>query len=74
MSARCGALEVEILAYGLRPDHVHQIAVPRSADGLSRAIGEVRNDRNRLVVVLRSGYDEIRKRRSNRTTSVGGRQ
>ena len=28
-------------AYCLMPNHVHLIAVPKSADGLRRAIGEV---------------------------------
>jgi Transposase IS200 like len=40
MAEWCNALEVEILAYWLMPNHVHLIAVPQSADGLGRAIGE----------------------------------
>ena len=42
-SWRSGAApdEVEIWAYCLMPNHVHLIAVPHSADGMRRAIGEV---------------------------------
>ena len=32
--------EVEIWAYCLTPNHVHLIAVPRTDDGLARAVGE----------------------------------
>jgi putative transposase len=49
ISEWCGALEVEILAYCLMPNHVHLIAVPRSADGLRRAIGEVHRRYSRMV-------------------------
>jgi hypothetical protein len=37
MAEWCNALEVEILAYCLIPDHVHLIAVPQSADGRNPA-------------------------------------
>ena len=36
----CRTYGVSILAYCLMPNHVHLVAVPRSADGLRRAIGE----------------------------------
>lgn len=39
MAQFCLAEQVEIWAYCLMPNHVHLIAVPRSADGLRRAIG-----------------------------------
>jgi putative transposase len=45
----CGTLEVKILAYCLMPNHVHLIAVPQSADGLRRAIGEVHRRYSRMV-------------------------
>src|ERR1017187_289233 len=41
MAQWCGAHKVEIWAYCLMPNRVHLIAVPQSADGLRRAIGEV---------------------------------
>jgi len=37
------------LAYCLMPNHLHLIAVPRSADGLRRAIGEVHRRYTRMV-------------------------
>jgi putative transposase len=37
MAEWCNALEVEILAYCLMPNHVHLIAVPQSADGRNPA-------------------------------------
>lgn len=40
MAEWCGKCGVEIWAYCLMPNHVHLIAVPESADGLRRAIGE----------------------------------
>jgi putative transposase len=49
MSEWCGAHAVEILAYCLMPNHVHLIAVPRSDDGLRRAIGEAHRRYTRLV-------------------------
>ena len=42
MAQWCGAHQVEIWAYCLMPNHVHLIAVPHSAEGLRRAVGEVR--------------------------------
>ena len=49
MGQWCGVHEVEILAYCLMPNHVHLIAVPQSADGLRRAIGEVHRRYTRMV-------------------------
>ena len=40
MKTWCARHEVEVQAYCLMPNHVHLIAVPASADGLARAIGE----------------------------------
>ena len=41
--------QVEIWAYCLMPNHVHLIAVPQSADGLRRAIGEAHRRYTRMV-------------------------
>jgi putative transposase len=49
MAEWCGAHQVEIWAYCLMPNHVHLIAVPQSADGLCRAIGEVHRRYTRMV-------------------------
>jgi putative transposase len=49
MAEWCGAHHVEIWAYCLIPNHVHLIAVPHSADGLRRAIGEVHHRYARMV-------------------------
>jgi putative transposase len=49
MGQWCGAHDVEILAYCLMPNHVHLIAVPQSADGLKRAIGEAHRRYTRMV-------------------------
>jgi putative transposase len=49
MAEWCNALEVEILAYCLMPNHVHLIAVPQSADGLGRAIGEAHRRYTRMI-------------------------
>jgi putative transposase len=49
MAEWCSAHSVEILAYCLMPNHVHLIAVPQSADGLARAIGEVHRRYTRMV-------------------------
>ncbi len=49
MAEWCGAHSVEVLAYCLMPNHVHLIAVPQSADGLARAIGEVHRRYTRMV-------------------------
>ena len=40
---------VELWAYCLMPNHVHLVAVPESADGLRRAIGEVHRRYSRRV-------------------------
>jgi putative transposase len=55
MGQWCSAHQVEIWAYCLMPNHVHLIAVPRSADGLRRAIGEVHRRYTRMVN-LREGW------------------
>jgi putative transposase len=49
MGEWCGAHGVQIWAYCLMPNHVHLIAVPRSADGLRRALGEVHRRYTRMV-------------------------
>jgi putative transposase len=49
MGQWCAAHQVEILAYCLMPNHVHLIAVPRSADGLRLAIGEVHRRYTRMI-------------------------
>lgn len=36
----CGRQQVAIWAWCLMPNHVHLLAVPRTSDGLARAIGE----------------------------------
>lgn len=51
----CAAAKVRILAYCLMPNHVHLIAVPASADGLRRAIGEAHR-RYTLRINLREGW------------------
>lgn len=43
---KCG---VEVWAYCLMPNHVHLIAVPETADGLRRGIGEAHRRYSRLV-------------------------
>ena len=43
---RCG---VEVWAYCLMPNHVHLIAVPSTADGLRRAVGEAHRRYTRMV-------------------------
>jgi REP-associated tyrosine transposase len=45
----CGAHRVEIWTHRLKPSHVHLIAVPQSADGLKRAVGEVHRRCTRMV-------------------------
>jgi putative transposase len=49
MGQWCGAHSVEILAYCMMPNHVPLIAVPQSADGLRRAIGEVHRRYTRMI-------------------------
>ena len=45
----CSRHGVAIWAYCLMPNHVHLIAVPRSADGLARALGEAHRRYTRMV-------------------------
>jgi putative transposase len=40
LAEQAGKADVEIWAYCLMPNHVHLIAVPRTDDGLARAVGE----------------------------------
>jgi putative transposase len=40
LAEQAGKADVEIWAYCLIPNHVHLIAVPRTDDGLARAVGE----------------------------------
>ena len=49
MAQWCRSCEVEIWAYCLMPNHVHLIAVPKSADELRRAIGEAHRRYTRRV-------------------------
>jgi len=51
MAEWCGAHKVEVWAYCLMPNHVHLIAVPKTADGLNRAIGEAHRRYSRMVNV-----------------------
>ena len=55
MAEWCGAHSLEIWAYCLMANHVHLIAVPQTADGLARAIGEVHRRYTRMVN-LREGW------------------
>jgi putative transposase len=49
MGQFCKVENVEVWAYCLMPSHVHMIAVPQSADGLRRAIGEAHRRYTRMV-------------------------
>jgi len=49
MGEWCRSCAVEVWAYCLMPNHVHLIAVPNSADGLRRAIGEAHRRYTRRV-------------------------
>jgi putative transposase len=49
MGQSCSAHQVEIWAYCLMPNHLRLIAVPQSADGLRRAIGEAHRRYTRMV-------------------------
>ena len=49
MSRWCGEQRVQIWAYCLMPNHVHLIAVPKTEDGLRRAIGEAHRRYTRRV-------------------------
>ena len=55
MAEWCGRCGVAIWAYCLMPNHVHLIAVPDSADGLRRAIGEAHR-RYTCAVNLRENW------------------
>jgi len=49
MAERCRHWGVEVWAYCLMPNHVHLIAVPATADGLARAIGEAHRRYTRRI-------------------------
>lgn len=49
MAEWCFRRDVEVWAYCLMPNHVHLIAVPKSEDGLRRAIGEAHRRYTRMV-------------------------
>jgi putative transposase len=49
MGLWCKEQDVEIWAYCLMPNHVHLIAVPKTEDGLRRAIGEAHRRYSRRV-------------------------
>jgi putative transposase len=49
MAEWCGERGVEVWAYCLMPNHVHLVAVPRSEDGLGRAVGEAHRRYTRRI-------------------------
>ncbi len=49
MAHWCSEHQVQIWAYCLMPNHVHLIAVPKTAEGLCRAIGEAHRRYTRRV-------------------------
>ena len=49
MAEWCGEQKVAVWAYCLMPNHVHLIVVPKSEDGLRRAIGEAHRRYTRRV-------------------------
>ena len=49
MAEWCGRCGVAVWAYCLMPNHVHLIVVPRTEDGLRRAIGEAHRRYTRAV-------------------------
>jgi len=49
MATWCRKYKVAVWAWCLMPNHVHLIAVPRSEEGLARAIGEAHRRYTRLV-------------------------
>ncbi len=55
MAEWCGECRVAIWAYCLLPNHVHLIAVPKTEDGLRRAIGEAHRRYTRQIN-LREGW------------------
>jgi len=49
MAEWCGKYAVEIWAYCLMPNHIHLMAVPKTEDGLARAIGEAHRRYSRMI-------------------------
>jgi len=49
MAEQCAAHGVRIRAWCLMPNHVHLVAVPRTAEGLARAVGEAHRRYTRRV-------------------------
>ena len=49
MAEWCDKYAVEIWAYCLMPNHIHLMAVPKTEDGLARAIGEAHRRYSRMV-------------------------
>jgi putative transposase len=49
MAEWCGKHKVKVWAYCVMPNHVHLIVVPKTADGLCRAIGEAHRRYTRRV-------------------------
>lgn len=49
MAEWCGERQVAVWAYCLMPNHVHLIVVPKSEDGLRRAIGEAHRRYTRRI-------------------------
>jgi putative transposase len=49
LTERCEHWGVEVWAYCLMTNHVHLVAVPATADGLARAIGEAHRRYTRMV-------------------------
>jgi len=49
MGQWCGEHKVHVWAYCLMPNHVHWIVVPKTEDGLRRAIGEAHRRYTRRV-------------------------
>jgi len=55
LEALAGLFGVKIAAFVMLPNHIHLIAVPQSADGLQRAIGEAHRRYSRMVNI-REGW------------------
>jgi putative transposase len=49
MAQWCGKYQVDIWSWCLMPNHVHLIAVPKSEEGLARAIGEAHRRYTRMI-------------------------
>jgi len=49
MAEWCGEHKVQVWAYCLMPNHVHLLVVPKSEDGLRRAIGEAHRRYTRRI-------------------------